>query len=125
VNKTPKNNDFVDPDAYSEKLEKKLKEFTDLIVRVSERYSSMPDIDKLIDHLIDHVNIVAEHDYMFKLGTSDADNFLTISEIEFMMLDLTRRLKEADLKFLLSDMKNLNGETDIINKKKENTLKKE
>jgi hypothetical protein len=79
---------------------------------LAEQYGS----ELNISHLIEHLKIVAEHDSVFRRGTSNSDNFLTMSHIESMMLDLERRLKEADLKFLLEDMKILKAEGDIIKK---------
>ena len=59
-----------------------------------------------------------------KKGTSDADNFLTIGEIELLWSELrgnTSELYSDMLQELLSSV----NETELIRKKKQNTDKKE
>ena len=72
------------------------------------------EIERLID----------EFKEKFKTKTSDADNFITIHEIEHMWGELQQRTLN-----IYSDMVNdlMEGidERDLIRKKKENTRKKE
>jgi hypothetical protein len=90
------------------------------IVELAEQYGANLNVP----HLIEHLKIVAKHDNDFKNSTFESDNFLKMSRIESMMTDLERDLKEADLKFLFEDMKNLKGEKEIVKKKEEYLQKK-
>ncbi|MDR0882110.1 MAG: hypothetical protein LBP55_06165 [Candidatus Adiutrix sp.] len=94
--------------------QEKLNNFLVLIVKLAEQYGSSFNIE----HLSELVMIASEHDAHLREGTSDPENFLTISQMESMMLDLERRIKEADLKSLLEELKHLKGEDAIVDKKK-------
>jgi hypothetical protein len=78
-----------------------------------------------INHILETVKIVVEHDNAFRLGTSDPDNFMTMEEIESLFISRQQRLKDIGIKDLLGKMKKMDGEAAIIAKKKRNTSGKE
>jgi hypothetical protein len=64
------------------------------------------------------------HQDLFSSGTSDPENFLTLGQIEQLMLEHQRHIHEIDLKVLLENMRSLSGESAVIaRKKKEYRLK--
>ncbi|MDR2459497.1 MAG: hypothetical protein LBE38_01750 [Deltaproteobacteria bacterium] len=74
---------------------------------------------------LEHVSIVLNFEEILRNGTSDPDNFFTITEIEALFKDFHERLFDADFRNLLTKMVNLKGEAAIIKKKRGNTSKKE
>lgn len=67
--------------------------------------------------------LIEEFKEKFKAGTSDADNFITIHEIERLWGELqvnTQNVYSGMIRELMSSV----DESDLIRKKKENTHKK-
>ena len=68
--------------------------------------------------------LVDSFEEKFKAGTSDADNFITIHEIEKLWGELRNNTQNIYSDMLCELMSNVD-ERDLIRKKKENTLKVE
>lgn len=70
------------------------------------------------------VRLVDNFKEKLKLGTSNADNFLTISEIEQLWSELRGNTSEL-YSDIVQDLLSTADESDLIRKKKRNTGKKE
>jgi hypothetical protein len=77
-----------------------------------------------LDQIIDHVQTIISHQRSLIDGTSHADKFITIDQIESMMLNLQDNLAKFDYEALLLNMKKIAGEEEIILQKKKNTSSK-
>ena len=68
--------------------------------------------------------LINDFEEKFKAGTSDADNFITMHEIEKLWGDLRNNTQNIYSDMLCELMSNVD-ERDLIRKKKENTHKEE
>jgi hypothetical protein len=84
------------------------------IVELGEQY----DFNFSSSTLFEQVKVLLEHSYNFRRNVSTADNFLTISQMEEMLLDLFKRQKEINLTDFMASISTLKVEKEIIDKKK-------
>ena len=73
--------------------------------------------------IVEIEQLIQEFKRRFKVGTSDADNFMTITEIELLWGELqnkTNKIQSDILRELMSEV----DESDLIRKKKENIANK-
>jgi hypothetical protein len=78
-----------------------------------------------VEQLEEIIKLVGAHQELLLIGTSDGSHFMTMSDIEKMMVDLSRQLADTNLKALLETMNHLQGEDEIIAQKKKNIGTKE
>jgi hypothetical protein len=76
------------------------------------------------DNILEHIKVLMEHSDRLRLGLSDSDNFLTISQIEEITLDLFRRQREINLIALLTEMSQIKGESGVIEKQSNSNQQK-
>jgi hypothetical protein len=75
-------------------------------------------------YLADHLKVLIDHIDRLKQGLSSPKGILSMSQLEEMMLDLFRKQREINLVEFLSELRNIQGEKAVIEKKKPNTFKK-
>jgi hypothetical protein len=98
-----------------------LEETLNLLVEYYTRHKSAADMEQIKDHL----EIVMAHQEYLRSGTLGSERFLTMGQIEGLMVGLRKRLNEADLRGLLLSLKELKGEEEVIAQKKTSTSAKE
>jgi hypothetical protein len=91
--------------------------FDKLIAKIAELDKIYGD-DLNIDHIMDVLDIVSATDNHIIKGTSQEDGFFTFADIENLLLEQNRRLRDANLKSVFNRMKKMPGEKEIIDKKK-------
>jgi hypothetical protein len=94
------------------------------ITKYSDELIANPLAETNLLQIRDHLRILINHQHEFESGTSYPNKFMTLGQIEEVILSLQRFLEDADLKALLEKMSNLPGENDIVAQKKTNSSKK-
>jgi len=74
--------------------------------------------------LLEIERLIKDFREKFEAGTSDADNFMTISEIEFLWSELQNKTNNV-YSDLIHDLMNSVNERDLIRKKKPSTNSRE
>jgi hypothetical protein len=96
------------------------RDFLDSIFKkLSEYFINCNPTNANLHQIDEHISLLISHQNQFRSGTSDTEQFLTIGQIENMMVQLKRHLGEVDLQALLADMEQLNAEEELILKKKD------
>jgi hypothetical protein len=75
-------------------------------------------------YLTEHLKVLIDYIDRLKQGLSSPEGILSISQLEEMMLDLFRKQRELNLVEFLSELRNIQGEKAVIEKKKEEYLQK-
>ncbi|MDR0548198.1 MAG: hypothetical protein LBI10_02115 [Deltaproteobacteria bacterium] len=86
------------------------------LLEIKERRGNIELDPKLV---LEHIDCLYSFIATFKDGTSNAENFLTLADIEVLFLTFKSRLSDLAFKILLDSMSSLKGESDLIIKKKE------
>ena len=86
----------------------------------------MSERDKVIDdaRIVELERILDDFKRKFRVGTSDAEAFMTITEIEMLWGELQEKTNKIYSDMLKDMMRNVN-ERDLIRKKKESISQKE
>jgi hypothetical protein len=72
--------------------------------------------------LIDVLEAVLKYQTQFHEGTSSIENFLSMTGMEALMMELHRQIQDADRKAFIDNMKGIEGEADIVAQKKKEYL---
>jgi hypothetical protein len=75
-------------------------------------------------NLFEHVKNIVERSYLLRRGVSQAENFLTMTEMEEMLVEYFTREHELAIFDFLQDLQNTAGESEIIRKKKAEYIQK-
>jgi hypothetical protein len=98
-------------------------EFDSFLVEVCELYRQHGS--KLnIAAILEHIKASVEYSILFERGTSNPDNFISMDDIERLIVNLGNKRHDIDFNNLLNDMVQLSAEKKIIAKKKLSTPKK-
>jgi hypothetical protein len=94
--------------------EQLLKDTLSTVIYIHENSTDRHDLSWINEHL----HIMAEHIDRMKVGTSSAKNFMDMDQIEEEMLSLQNRFDDSDRQKLISLLKNIKAEKELIEQKK-------
>ena len=109
------------------------------------RANTIPSVDDAIDAIIaillenrersdpvynlqqieEHLRALMAHGELLAKGLSGPDQFLSMDQLENLMLQLRQDSNDIDLRAFMAALKNLTDENILIKKKKRSTRKKE
>ncbi|MDR1079372.1 MAG: hypothetical protein LBQ79_00030 [Deltaproteobacteria bacterium] len=90
-------------------------------IRLIEKFAKLiePYGDSLNEEHIEEVlQIICATDSILLKGTSQVDGFFSFADIEELLMEETRRIKDANLRSLFSNMNRMAGEDSVVLKKK-------
>jgi PHD/YefM family antitoxin component YafN of YafNO toxin-antitoxin module len=78
-----------------------------------------------INQIKDVIDLIITHQTQLDAATSEAASFMTMGQLEQLMLDLRSRLNDANLKALLERLRKVEAEAEIVAQKKTSTSSEE
>jgi hypothetical protein len=86
-----------------------------LIYNMLQRYLTGDGVTQTnLIQLIDVLQAIIKYQKQFHEGTAGVDNFLTMTEMETLMIELNGQLQDAGRKAFRDNMKGIAGEADIV-----------
>ncbi|MDR1308985.1 MAG: hypothetical protein LBL95_03665 [Deltaproteobacteria bacterium] len=103
-----------DSSGISPAMRQKLDELLKLLIEHFRETGTPADIDEVKEN----VKLILDHQIKLDKGTSDVSNFMTMGQIEQMMLELRAYQNDANVKALLYKMRDVKADSKIVDQKK-------